>query len=147
MQRLTQHLEVFWFPGPVHSALVAPVGLVALYLVSFPYRTDYAAHALAGAATVVVVSGVVGLLGRSGPAVGLVGVPLVALGGLVAELTIVGPDIDGLDVATGVIGGVVVAAALLEPRSTREQSSALVALGCAFGILALGLRFGSVSVG
>ncbi len=127
--------------------MVAFVVITGVYLLAFPYRTDYPAHVALGAATVVVVSGLVGLMGPTGPAVGVACVPMVAVGGLLAERTLTGPEVDGIDLATGVLGAAVAAAALLEPRHSRGDSAALVALGCLFMLVAYGLRYGASSVG
>ncbi len=147
MQRLTRGVETLWFPGPVHSALVTLVGLVALYLVAFPYRTDYAAHAAAGFALVVLIMGVLRLAGVGGTWQPLGSVLAVWGLVLVTELTITGPGFDPVDVSNSMLGAVLAGAALLERPARRSELPALAVLAMAGVLLALGLRYGSPAIG
>lgn len=146
MRRIAAVGTALWLPGPVRSALVALLGMVGLYLVAFPYRTDYAAHAAGGFGLVVLFLAVgrLSALSTTSLIVGSVGI---AWGIVIAmERTVTGPRFDAVDVSLSMLGAVVAGASLLERPTGRSETPLLVALGVLAVLLAVGLRYGSRAI-
>lgn len=122
---------------PVAAGLgIAGSGVV--FALGFPYRLDYAAHALAGAAVAVVVTVVAAGWYRAPVAAwGVLGASAVGLAG---ELTLFGPWVDAVDVAVGVLGGGVGAAVVASRPLAPGQRWITGLVGATGLVVALAVR-------
>ena len=143
MRTVERVVRPLWLPGPVHTALLALTAVVALYVILFSYRTDYAAHAAAGSGLVLVAVVVLRLVLPVGPYQLVLAVGAAWAVVVVAELTFTGPVFDPVDVSNSMLGAVLAGAALLERPARRSELPALASLGGLALVLAVGLRYGS----
>lgn len=127
--------------SPVYPSVIGATAVTLLFLVTFQYRQDYAAHVSGGYALVLLVAGVL-------TATGLyrVWAPVWALGAaavvaVAAELTLFGGIVDLVEVSISVLGAGLAAAVLHRFGVESVQPVAMVALGSVLLVASFMLRF------
>ncbi len=127
---------------PVPASALGAFAITLLYLVAFPYRQDYAAHASGGYALVLLAAGGLAATGRYRAWAPIWSWAAAVAVALAAELTLFGGIIDLVEVSISALGAGLAAAVL--HRFTLGESAApatVVALGSVLMVVAVMLRF------
>lgn len=119
--------------------LIGWLAIGVLFGLLFPYRRDYPAHAIAGAASVVGIAAVLRRMGIRSSGTLALGAMVVFT--MVSEPTVFGPEFDWVDISN-TLAGLAVGAALVErfPPQRADTVTIVVASGAIIAF-ALWVRF------